>query len=138
MCLEVLFAEPSDLLEPGIVRTSDIGRRRLLELLLEQPPERRMSVDPAADVRGDHVVGESGLPLFADEPAVLQEAEMPRDSRLRDTQNAGQLGHVQPLGRQQPQQPEPRLVAEKAVESRRVTHIYKSTFIDVNLQEPAG
>ena len=62
---------------------------------------------------------------------------MPRHARLREPEDAGQLGDVQPLARQHPQQPQPRLVAEQPVERRRLLHIYKSTFIDVNLQDLA-
>ena len=52
---------------------------------------------------------------------------MPRDARLRQAEDAGELGDVQALAAQDAQQAQPRLVAEQPVERRRLTHIYKST-----------
>ena len=49
---------------------------------------------------------------------------MARHTGLRDAQNAGQLGDVQPLERKQPQQPEPHLVAEQPENRGRGIHIY--------------
>ena len=87
--------------------------------------------------RRQPVVGEAGVLLLDDEAGVLQQPEMARDARLRQAEDAGELGDVQPLARQHAQQAQPRLVAEQPVERRGLLHIYKSTCID-GLQFPPG
>ena len=60
--------------------------------------------------------------------------------RWRDTPDCaipripGQLRHVQPLGVEQPQDPQPGVVAEQPEEGGAALHIYKSTLIDILLQ----
>ncbi len=56
-------------------------------------------LSPPRTVRCDAVVRESGLALLTDQAAVLEKPEMARHARLRNTQDARQLGHVQPLER---------------------------------------
>jgi hypothetical protein len=46
------------------------------------------------------------------------------DAGLGDPEDAGQLRDVQALERQQPQQPQPRVVTEEPVEGGRSLHIY--------------
>jgi len=53
-----------------------------------------------------------------------------RDARLREAEDAGQLGDVQAFFRQDAQEPQPGLVAEQPVERGDLFHIYKSTCID--------
>ncbi len=48
---------------------------------------------------------------------------MTRYTRLRQTQNACQLGHVQPLAGEQAEQPEPRLVAKQPVQRGGLFHV---------------
>src|SRR4029079_4113801 len=98
--------------------------------LVQPPPQRLRPIDRVADRRCEGVVRIARFALFADQSAVLQEAEMPRHARLRDAENARQLGDVQPLERHEPQEAEPRLVAEQPVQCRGLIHIYKSTSID--------
>ena len=50
---------------------------------------------------------------------------MARHPGLRQAEDAGQLGDVEPIARQHAQQPQPRLVAEQAKERGGVFHIYK-------------
>ena len=45
---------------------------------------------------------------------------MPRHPRLGHAENARQLGDVQPLGRKQPQDPQPDLVAQEPEQADRV------------------
>ena len=78
----------------------------------EQRPQRTESIDALADGRGEAVVRESGFAFFGDEAGVLEESEMPRDTRLRDAENTGELGDVQALGRQQSQHAQPHVVPE--------------------------
>ncbi len=61
---------------------------------------------------------------------------MARHTRLGQAQDGGQLGHVQLLERQQPEQPQTGLVAEQAKEAGVQIHIYKSTSNDMSW--PAG
>ena len=62
--------------------------------------------------------------LLADQPGVLEQAEVARHAGLRQAEDAGQLGDVEAIPRQHPQQAEPRLVAEQAEEGGRLFHIY--------------
>ena len=50
---------------------------------------------------------------------------MPGHAGLGEPEDAGELGHVEPIPRQHPQEPQPRLVAEQAEERGRLFHIYK-------------
>ena len=122
--VEVLLAHAPHFFEPGQVGAARLGRRRAGELRLEQRPERPRAVPAVADRRRDAVVGEAAFPLFADEPAVPEQAEVARDARLGDAEDARQLRDVQPVEGQEPQEPEPRVVAEQPVERRGVLHIY--------------
>ncbi len=49
---------------------------------------------------------------------------------LRQAQDAGQLRDIQPLAREYAQQPEAPLVAERPVQRRGLSRIYKSTCMD--------
>ncbi len=131
-CRSSLFAA-AGLLRAARCRRDRPRLPRALELVLQQHPQRRVSVETAANVRRNGVVGEAGLAILADEPAVLEQPEMARHTRLGNAENAGQLGHVQPLLAQQPEQPQPDVVAEQPIEGRRLNHIYKSTLMDINL-----
>src|SRR5262249_28651469 len=131
--VEVLLPETPDFFEARVVGLSDLGGASPLELVLQQQPQRRMSVDATADVGRDGVVGKPGLPILADDAAVLQQAKMTRHAGLGDSQNAGQLRDVQTLLAQQPEEPQPNVVAEQPIERRRLNHIYESTLMYVNL-----
>src|SRR5262245_16472113 len=96
-----------------------------------------MPVDAAPDVGRDRVVGKSGLANLADKPAILQETEVTRHTGLGNPEDAGQLGDVQPLLTQQPEQAQPDLVAEQPVEGGGLSHIYKSTLMYVAMASPA-
>ena len=109
---------------PGRPRTARTARSSIVA----------SAASPLVERRRQAVVAEAAVALLADQPGVLQQAEMPRDARLRQAEDAGQLGDVQALAREHPQQAQPRLVAEQPVERRRLLHIYKSTCIDVRMQ----
>lgn len=63
---------------------------------------------------------------------------MPGDTRLGQTEDAGQFGHVEPLPGEHPEQPKARIVSEEAEERRGFTHIRKSIFIDIQMQGRNG
>src|SRR6185503_13854706 len=128
--VEVLLAQPQDLLHARLVRAHRAVGCRRLEVAVEHRPERALAV--AAGVLGDAVIDESRLAFLGDEPGVLQQAEMPRDVRLRDAQDARQLGDVEPVLREDPEQPEARGVGQEPEEGRGLLHIYKSTYIDTD------
>ena len=50
---------------------------------------------------------------------------MARDPGLREAEDAGELGDVEPVAREHPQQAKPRLVAQQAKERGGLFHIYK-------------
>jgi hypothetical protein len=127
---EVLLPHPPHFLEPRVVRASFLRRCRGGKMGVQQRPERGHAVAGIADVRCDSKVGESGFALFGDKAGVLQQPEMARNAGLRDAENAGELAHVQALRGDEPQQPQPRGVAEEPEERAGVLHIYKSTLID--------
>ena len=85
---------------------------------LEQRRERSEAVLRIGQRRRGPEVGEAALALLADQPRVLQQAEVPRHAGLRDAEDRGQLRDVQPLGMQHPQEPQPDVVAEKAEQRR--------------------
>ena len=70
------------------------------------------------------VVGVGAVALLADQAGVLQQAEMPGHARLRQPENAGQLVDVEAVAREHPQQPQPGLVAQQAIERGGLFHIY--------------
>ena len=107
--------------------------RRRLELRGEQAGQRAAPVRPVSQLVGQPVIAEAAVPLLDDDPRVLEQAQMARHARLGQAQDGGQLRHVQLLERQQPQQPQPRLVAEQPKEARIQIHIYKSTSNDMSL-----
>ncbi len=76
------------------------------------------------------VVAEAAILLFLYQAGFLQESEMTRHAGLRQPEDARELGDIEPLGCQYPQQTQARLVAEQAIEGRGGFHIYKSTCID--------
>jgi hypothetical protein len=136
MRFEVLLAEAPHFFEAGGVRPARVRTRHPGELRLQKDPQRTEPVRPDRWI--DAVVRVASLALLAHEPALLQEPQVAGDTRLRDAQDPGQLGHIEPFERQQPQEPQPRLVAEQPVQGRRVIHIYKSTLVDVWLTRPNG
>ena len=129
--VEVLLAQPQHFLQARLVGANDRIARRLVELLLERRPQGVLSV--VAQRRSEPVIRVAGVLFLDDQARVLQQAEVPGHARLRETENSRELGDVQALTRQDPQQPEPRLVAEQPVERGRLAHINKSTFVDDRL-----
>ena len=125
--LEVLFAQPEHLLEARFVGAHGRIGRRLPELHLEHRPERRPAVHAVANRGRDAVVGEACVLLLDDQTGLLEQAQVARDTRLGEAEDAGELGDVQTLGREDPQEAEPRLVAQQAIQRRGVFHITKST-----------
>ena len=77
-----------------------------------------------AHVGRDAVVGKAGLPLLTDETALLQKTQVAGHSGLRDPQNRGELGDVEPLQREQTEEPETHLITEQAVQPGSAIHIY--------------
>ena len=73
--------------------------------------------------RGQAVIGVAGVLLLADQAGVLQQPEMARDAGLRQTEDAGEFGDVQPFAIEHAQQAQPGLVAEQTVERGHLTHI---------------
>ena len=70
------------------------------------------------------IPGVDALALLGDEAGLLQHAEVARHARLRETEDAGELRDVQPLGRQQPQEAQPGVVSQQTVEGAAQLHIY--------------
>ena len=129
MRVEVLLAKPQHFLQPRIVRAHGAvgGGRR--ELRVEQRPERPVAVD-APFVR-EPVVDEARFALFGDQARVLEQPQVPGHARLRDAEDAGELGDVEAILREHAQQPQPRGVAEQPKQGGCLLHrIYKSTYID--------
>ncbi len=129
MLVEILSTHPQHLLQSRIVGSQPGGVVGGRELRLQQGPQgTRVAV---ADGRRQPVVAERAVTLLADQPGFLQQSEMPGDAGLRQAENAGQLGDVEAIPRQDAQQAEPRLVAQQAEERRGLLHIYKCRLIDV-------
>src|SRR6185436_15209445 len=76
------------------------------------------------------VVGVAARPALVDEAAVLEQLQVPRDARLRESEDRGQLGDVQPLDAEDPQQAKTGFIAQQPVARRSATHITKSTCSD--------
>src|SRR6185503_5347660 len=94
---------------------------------------RGQRVVVAAEGGRQAVVAEPAVALLADQPGVLEHAEVARYARLRQAEHAGELGDVEALARQHSQQAQARLVAKQPIQRRRLFHIYESTFIDTTL-----
>ena len=130
--VEVLLAQPQHFLQPRLVGPHGGIAGRAGELLLEGRPEGPVPV--LAERRSQAEIGVAGVLFLADQAGVLEHAEMPRDAGLRQTEDSGQLGHVQPFAVEDAEQPQPGLVAEQTVERGGLTHIYKSTRNDAMAQ----
>src|SRR5262247_3396097 len=83
--------------------------------------------------RGQAVPAERARFLLIHQPGLTQQTEVPGHAGLGDAQDGRQLRDVERLLRQQPQQPEAGLVAEKAKDGG--AHIYKSTCMYTDWQE---
>ena len=92
-------------------RTSP-GAAARLEFAVEQPPERRV----VARRPRETVVDVDAVAVLGHEAGVFEQAEMPRHARLRQPEDAGELGDVEAVGGERPQQPEAGGVAEHAEE----------------------
>ena len=111
-------------MQPRLVGLQAVGRRRGGELRLEQRPQRHAAA--VADRRRQAVVGERPVPLLHDEAGLLEEAEVPRDAGLREAENAGQLLDVEAVAGEDPQEAEPRVVAQETMERGGLFHIHQS------------
>ncbi len=134
MRLEVLLPQPPHLRQPGIVGAPGLGPRGLGELGLQERGERTGPVVAGGKRRGRPEVGEAALALLDDQAGVLEQAEVAGHAGLGDAEDPRQLADVQPLGREQPQNPQPGVVAEQPEQAGGLCHIYKSTLIDADVQ----
>ena len=122
--LEILFPQPPDLGQAGIVGAPDVGARGLGELRAQEGRQRARAV-LAGEQRGRRrEVGESPFTLFDDQPGILEQAEVPRHAGLRDAEDPRQLADVEPFGAQNAQNPQPGVVAEQLEEAGGRWHIY--------------
>ena len=87
-----------------------------------QRPARRPSDGGGVEA----VVGEAAGGLLGDQAGVLEQAEVARDAGLGEAEHGGELGDVEALPGQHPQQAEPDVFAEQPVERGGLIHIYKS------------
>ena len=118
-----LAPHPPHLLEPRVVRAARGAAAGGAEVLLQERPQRAEAVRAIADGRGDAVIAEPGLAFFDDEAGIFQQAQVPRHAGLGEPQDAGQLGHVEPLAVEEPQEAQPRLVAEQPEQPGGLYHI---------------
>src|SRR5678816_4525119 len=95
---------------------------------VEQRPQRTVAIRACS--LHDAVIDVARFALLGHEAGVLQQAEVSRDVRLRNAQDAGELGDIEPIGREDAKQPQPRRVGKEPRERGRLLHIYKSTYID--------
>src|SRR5438034_1284036 len=110
-------------MQPRFVRAD----RRILvgiaELRIEEGAERTLRV---GSQRGrEPIKTEAPVLLFLNESRVLQQAKMARHAGLGEAKDASQLGDVEALAPEDPQQAQPRLVAKEAVQGRSLFHIYQ-------------
>ncbi len=136
MRVEVLLAQPQHFLQPRLIRADGRIAGGLVELRAERRRERHPAL--VEEAGRQPVIAEAAVALFGHEPGLLEEPEVARDARLREAEDAGELGDVQAFFRQHAQEPQPGLIAEQPVERRGLSHIYKSTCIDVKMQVAAG
>ena len=95
---------------------------RFFELRLQHGPQRALAV--VAHAGGEAVEAVGAVAFFDDEAGVLQQAEVARDARLGQAENAGQFLDVETVLVEHAQQAQPGLVAEQPVERGRLFHIY--------------
>src|SRR5439155_20756952 len=126
--VEVLLAQPQHFLQPRLVGADGRIAGGLVELRAERGGQRHAWL--VEEAWREPVIAETAVALFGHEPGLLEEPEVARDARLREAEDAGQLGDVQAFFRQDAQEPQPGLVAEQPVERGDLFHIYKSTCID--------
>jgi len=131
---KALFAQAEHFLQPGLVCADEGIAGATRELFREHVPDGLGGT--AVLGASSAVVRVAAFFLLFDETALLQQPEMPRNARLGDPQHTRELGHIEAFLAEQAQDPEARLVAEHPVERGRRLHIYKSTFIDVDIQGP--
>ena len=124
MRLEVFLPDPAHFLQPRIVGAALPVAPIAWKCDSSSGHSGPNPFAPSRSAGADAVIGEAGLPLFRDQPGVLEQAEVARHARLRQPEDAGQFRDVQPLAAQQPQQPQPHLVAEQPEHRGRRMHIY--------------
>ena len=112
--VEVFFPQPQDFLQTRFVGAHARFVPRPLELLPEHRRER--GVARRVERGRETVVAETTVALFGDQARVFEQAQVARDARLREAQDAGQLRDVQPVAGEDAQEAQPRLVAEQPVE----------------------
>ena len=122
--LEVLAALPQHLLQPRIVGAGGGGGRGLVELGLQVGPEAREAAVGGGGVEA--VVREAAGRLLGDQPRLLQEAQVARDPGLGQAEDGGELGHVEALAGQHPEEAEADVFPQQPVERGGLIHIYKS------------
>ena len=122
--VEVLAALPQHLLQPRIVGPGGGGGAGLVELRLQVGPEARQAPVDGGGVEA--VVGEAARGLLGDQARVLEQAEVARDAGLGEAEDGGELGDVEALAGQHPEEAEPDVFPEQAVERGGLIHIYKS------------
>ncbi len=122
--IEVLAAQPQHFLQPRFVGPDRGGRWRAPANCASS--SGHSGPWPLSWTAGRQpVVGEGAVAFLADQPGVLEQAEMARDPGLREAEDAGQLGDVEAVAREHAEQAQPGLVAEQAKERGGVFHIYK-------------
>ena len=125
MDFEVFLAQADHFLQPGFVAADGRGMGSLCELRLKRRPQTRKSA--VEQGRGETIEGKTAPAFFDDEAGFLQQAQMARDTGLRDAEHRRQLGHVQPsvFSGQHAQQPKPHFVAQAAVQLAGLLHIHE-------------
>ena len=96
----------------------------LVELGLQVGPEAREAAVGGGGVEA--VVGEAAGRFLGDQARVLQEAQVARDPGLGQAEDGGELGHVEALAGQHPEEAEADVFPQQPVERGGLIHIYKS------------
>ena len=122
MRIEVFAAQAKHLLQARLVGTDGGHRIVLGKLRFEDRPQRAVAV--LAHARCQAVIAEGPASLFGHQTGIFQQAEVARDTGLRQAENPSQLGHVEAILSQHTQETEPRLIAEQPEEGGRLLHIY--------------
>src|SRR5204862_921437 len=117
---ELLLAVAEDLLEARVVALGVEGA----DLAAQEVPGAAEGGGRGGR-GGEPVVGPAAVALLLDEAALLEEAQVTGDAGLRDAQDRRELAHVEPLLLQEPEDPQPGLVAQEAEEPGRLFHISK-------------
>jgi hypothetical protein len=77
-------------------------------------------------VGAETIVGEPAGRLLGDQAGVLEQAQVARDAGLGEAEDGGELGDVEALAGQHPEEPEPDGFSQQAVDGGGLIHIYKS------------